>query len=154
MNHSNTSGNNYLQTGGLFSLAFSIFQVCGIFLPPSVIIYFGGPVKLQAENPALFGLLCVVLGAIIAVVGLYALSGAGKFKRLPFLRTVLVVVTTVFILRGLFIIPILKFMSAHPESNMFRYLVFSIIALGVGIIHLVGVVRLFKYGRPERITTK
>jgi putative oxidoreductase len=154
MDQSNTNGNIYLQIGGLFSLAFSIFQVFGVFLPPSVIIYFGGPVKLQAENPALFGLLCVVLGAIIAVVGLYALSGAGKFKRLPFLRTVLVVVTTVFILRGLFIIPIMKIMFAHPEKDVFRFLLFSIIALGIGIIHLAGVIRLFKHGRPEIVTAK
>jgi hypothetical protein len=146
--------NIYLQIGGLFSLAFSIFQVCGIFLPSSIIDYFGGPVKLQAENPALFALLCVVLGVLIAVIGLYDLSGAGKFKRLPLLRTVLIVVTTVFILRGLFIIPILKLMFTYPKRNVLRFLVFSIIALGVGIIHLIGVIKLFKYGRPERVITK
>jgi hypothetical protein len=149
MEQSTIKGNIYLQVGGLFSLAFSIFQVCGAFLPPRVILYFGGPVKLQAENPVLFALLCVFLGALVAGIGLYALSGAGKFRRLPFLRTVLIVVTSVFILRGLLIIPLLKIMFAHPESNVLRFLVFSIIALGVGIIHLLGVVRLFKYGRPE-----
>ena len=154
MNQSNRTTNIYLQIGGLFLLAFSIFQVCGVFLPPSIIIYFGGPVKLQAENPTLFALLCVFLAAIIAVIGLYDLSGAGKFRRLPLLRTVLVVVATVFILRGLFIIPILKIMFAHPESNVFRFLVFSMIALGVGLIHLVGVIRLFKHGRPESTVTK
>ena len=154
MDQSNMKGNIYLQIGGLFSLVFSVFQVCGAFFPSSIIIYFGGPVKLQAESPALFALLCVFLGAFIAIIGLYALSGAGKFRRLPYLRTVLIVVTTVFILRGLFIIPILKLMSVHPESNVLRFLVFSIIALGIGIIHLIGVIRLFKYGRPERMTVK
>jgi|WetSurMetagenome_2_1015567.scaffolds.fasta_scaffold19149_6 putative oxidoreductase len=154
MNQSNMKGNVYLQIGGLFSLVFSLFQVCGVFMPPSIIIYFGGPVKLQVENPALFGLVCVVLGVIIAVVGLYALSGAGKFRRLPFLRTVLVVVTTVFILRGLFIIPILKIMFTHPEKDVFRFIVFSIIALGIGVIHLIGVIKLFKHGRPEITVTK
>ncbi|HSK08424.1 MAG TPA: hypothetical protein VK911_02520 [Vicinamibacterales bacterium] len=38
------------------------------------------------------------------VLGLYALSGAGVIRRLPLLRTVLVGVGSVFLLRGLFII--------------------------------------------------
>ncbi len=43
--------------------------------------------------------------ALVPVLfGLYALSGAGVIRRLPLLRTVLVVVGSLFLLRGLFII--------------------------------------------------
>ncbi len=41
---------------------------------------------------------------IPALVGLYALSGAGVIRRLPLLRTILLVVGSLFFLRGLFII--------------------------------------------------
>jgi hypothetical protein len=145
-----TKSNVYLQIGGIFSLAFSVFQICGIFLPSSIIAFFDGPVKLQAEDPVAFALFCLLLGAVIAAAGLYALSGAGEFRRLPFLRTILVFVTAVFILRGLMFIPALKIFSMFPMFYVFRFLLFCMIAFVVGIIHLIGVIRLFKYGRPER----
>jgi putative oxidoreductase len=154
MNQSSAKGNIYLQIGGLFSLAFAVFQISAIFWSQELLIYFGGPVKMQAENPMVYIFVCVFVGALIAICGLYALSGAGKFRRLPSLRTVLVVVTTVFFLRGLLVIPILKILFTSPEKNVFRFLVFSFVALGIGIIHLVGVITLFKHGRPERMTIK
>lgn len=154
MNHPTEKKNIWLHVGGLFSLAFAIFQVSGMFLPSSVIVYFGGPAKLQMEHPASFALLCIVLGIIIAVMGIYALSGAGKFRRLPLLRTVLSVITIIFIVRGLLIIRIIQMMIAFPERNVVRFFVFSCIAMFIGIIHLVGVIKLFKYGRPESILTK
>lgn len=106
--------------------------------------------KLSVEHPALFALLCVVLGVFIALAGLYALSGAGKFRKLPFVRTVLVGITSIFILRGLMILPLIRIMVVHPEIHIVRHLVFSFIALCVGIIHLIGTIRLFKYGHPEQ----
>jgi len=147
MDQQHTKKNIWLQIGGLFSLAFSIFQIGGIFLPPGAIVYFGGPAKLQAEHPGLFALLCIVLGVIIALFGIYALSGAGKFRRLPFLRTVLVAVTAIYILRGLYVIPIIHIMLSFPERDVGRFLIFSLIALCIGIIHLIGLIHLFKYGR-------
>ena len=148
------TSNIYLQIGGIFSLAFSVFQICGAFMPSNVILYFGGPVKLQAESPALFAILCVVLGMVIAIAGSYALSGAGKIGQLPFLRSVLVAVTTIFILRGLGVIPLLLVMLSHPESNVFRHFFFSLVALCVGVVHLIGIVKLFRQGRPERTLIK
>jgi hypothetical protein len=99
-------------------------------------------------------LLCVIIGAIIATGGLYALSGVGKFRRLPFLRTVLVVVTTTYLLRGLNIVIDIIFMNKHPELNSLHLVIFSLVAFCIGIIHLIGVMRLFKQGRTERITTQ
>jgi hypothetical protein len=154
MEQSNTKGNICLQIGGIFSLAFAVFQVSAIWWPQKLLIYFGGPVNMQAENPVCYIVVCLCVGILVGLCGLYALSGAGKFRQLPFLRTVLVVVAAVFILRGFLIIPILKIMFTNPENTVFRFLVFSIIALGVGIIHLVGVIRLFKHGRPESEVTK
>ncbi len=144
MDQSITKTNIYLQIGGLFSLAFAVFQIGAIFLPPDLIAYFGGPVELQTENPTLYAFLCLVIGAIIVIAGFYALSGACKLHRLPFLRTVLVAVTITYLLRGLHIFLDIISMSEHPELNLLHFVVFSLIAFCVGIIHLVGVIRLFK----------
>jgi putative oxidoreductase len=142
----NPNRNIYLLTGGLFSLAFAVFQVSAVFWPPEMLTFFGGPVEMQAENPLMYIFVCVVIGAIIAVAGLYALSGAGIFRRLPLLRTMLVGITAVFILRGLAIINDLRMINEHPELNLGRFVVFSLFALCVGLVHLIGVIRLFRKG--------
>jgi hypothetical protein len=143
--------NIYLIIGGVFSLAFALFQVSAVIWPPDLLTFFGGPVKMQAENPFMYVVVCVLVGAIVAVCGLYAFSGAGKFRRLPLLRTMLVIITVVFILRGLAIIHDLKMIQQHPEMNLTRFAVYSLIALCVGLIHLMGVIRLFRQGRGKNL---
>ncbi len=140
--------NPLLVIGGYFSLAFAVFQLSGIWWPVSAIRYFGGPVQLREERPLAYGLLCLVVSVIVAVFGLYALSGAGKIRRLPLLRTALTVATSIYLLRGLLIIPQIPFVLKHPDLVLF--LIFSLISLCVGIIHLGGLVRLFRLGAPAR----
>ena len=144
--------NVYLVIGGLFSLAFALFQVSAIVWTPTVLAYFGVPVKMQAENPLMYTLVCLFVGAIVVVASLYALSGAGKFPRLPFLRTMLVVITVVFLLRGLAIINDLRIIHQHPEMNLTRFAVYSFIALCVGVIHLMGVIRFIRQRRSKRLS--
>jgi putative oxidoreductase len=154
LNEVSAISNKYLFLGGLFSLAFAIFQISGIFFPPDLIVYFGGPVELQAENPFLYSLLCLIIGIIVATAGLYALSGAGKFRRLPFLRTVLIAITAIYLLRGLNIILEIISMFKHSNLYLMHSAVFSLIAFCIGIIHLTGVIQLLKHNRSERIKTQ
>jgi putative oxidoreductase len=154
MEQSHTKGNIYLQIGGVFSFAFAVFQISAILWSQELLTYFGGPVKIQAENPILYILVCLVVGALVALFGLYAFSGAGKFRRLPLLRSILVTITAIFILRGFAVINDLMTIHKHPELDLIRFLVFSIIALVIGLIHLLGVIRLFKYGRPEKLKSE
>ena len=70
---------------------------------PAAAEYFQAPPKLQNDRVRLF-----VVGEAAALIpvlfGLYALSGAGVIRRLPLLRTALVGIGSLFLLRGLFII--------------------------------------------------
>ena len=138
--------NNLLLAGGYFSLAFAVFQVSGIWWPPKAISYLGGPAEFSIKRPLLYAALCLVLGAIVAVFGLYALSGAGKIRRLPLLRTGLITIAGIYLLRGLLIIPQTLFVVKHPE--LIRFLIFSLISLCVGAVHAGGVVQLYRHGRP------
>ena len=151
MEQSVAKGNIYLQIGGIFSFAFAVFQISAIFWSQELLAYFGGPAKMQAENPMMYILLCLIVGGLVAVCGLYAFSGAGKFRRLPLLRTMLVAITSIFILRGFAVITDLMIIQKHPEQNLIRFLVFSIIALCIGLCHLIGTIKLFKLGRPEKV---
>lgn len=147
MQNSNLGANPYLLIGGLFSMTFAVFQLSAIFWSDEVLKFFGGPVSMRAENLLMYVLACVVVAAIVALFGLYAFSGAGKFRRLPLLKSILVIITILFLFRGGELYIDLKLMNAHPEEGLLRFAVFSLIALGAGIIHLLGVVRLFKHER-------
>jgi hypothetical protein len=142
-----TPRHNYLLlAGGYFSLGFSAFQASAIGWPARAVGYFGGPAELRIEKPIQYALLCLAIAAIMAVFGLYALSGAGKIRRLPLLRTVLIAVTAIYLLRGLLIIPQAPYVLTHP--GLVRFVVFSAISLVVGLVHLGGVVQLCRHGRP------
>lgn len=147
MNNPHAHVNFFLFMGSLFSFAFAVFQFSAIFWSQDVLRYFGGPVSMQAENPFLYVLVCVGVAALVAIAGLYTLSGAGRFRPLPFMRTMCTVVTAIYILRGLELFVDLKLMRDHPEKDLQRFAVYSVIALSIGVIHLVGVIGVFKHPR-------
>ncbi len=86
---------------GLSFFMAAVQIVVSIF--PDAAAYFEAPPPLQ-QNHLL--LLLVGLGAalILIMIGLYALSGAQRIRRLPFLRLGLIGISTLFLLRGSFII--------------------------------------------------
>ncbi len=135
-----------LLAGGYFSLAFAVFQITAIWWSPGVISYMGGPAQMGVEEPFEYAVLCVLVAGMVGIFGLYALSGAGKLRRFPLLRSVLIGVTAIYLLRGLMIIPQVPLALKHPE--LVRFLTFSLLSLFVGTLHLVGVVSLYRYGRP------
>ncbi len=147
-----TERNTFLLVGGYFSLAFAAFQISGVFWSPNAIQYFGGPAELSKTKPVIYALLCLAVAAIVAVLGLYALSGAGKIRRLPLLRTILTTTTLIYVLRGLLLIPQLPIVIRQP--GLIRFAVFSVISLCVGLVHLGGLIRLLKQGHPGMAASK
>ena len=80
----------------------------------------------------------VVIAGALFVWSAYALSGAGVIRRLPLLRTVLVAITAVFVLRG-FARPVLEpFFPGNSDTFWFWS---SAICLAIGLLHLVGLRR-------------
>jgi hypothetical protein len=74
-----------------------------ISISPAAAAYFEAPPSLLKDRLMLF-----VMGEgaalVLVVFSLYALSGVGKIRRLPLLRIVLIAISTLFLLRGSFII--------------------------------------------------
>jgi putative oxidoreductase len=138
--------NALLLGGAYFSLAFAAFQISGIFWPSHAIKYFGGPAELSEARPVLYAFLCIVVAAIAAIFGLYAMSGAGRIRRLPLLRTVITATTAIYILRGFLLIPQIPLAVKHP--SLIRFALFSMVSLCVGLIHLAGLFKLFKPRSP------
>jgi len=78
--------------------------------------------------------LCIAL--VLSAWAAYALAGAGVLTALPRQKAVLVAITAIYLMRGLAILPLLAFASQQATP----FLVWSsLICLGYGIVHLVGV---------------
>lgn len=70
----------------------------------------------------------------------YALSGAGVLPVLPLLKLVLITITGIYLLRGLAIIPLL--IAAREKATPFL-IWSSVICVGYGVVHLVGVAQVW-----------
>lgn len=82
----------------------------------------------------------LVMLAVFGVFGLYAWSAAGRIRRLPLLRTGIVGITVIYLLRGLVIVPQLLLAQRHPGALPPQAFVFSAVALLLGLVHLAGAV--------------
>lgn len=90
-------------TGALMHLAIPIGG-------PDWYAFFGAPQGMvdmaRAGNPRA-PISCVVIATILLVFAAYAFSGAGRIRRLPWLRTVLGLIASALILRGIVFIPLI-----------------------------------------------
>lgn len=91
----------------------------------------------------------VTLGitALLGVWAAYAFSGAGLLRRLPLLRTALVLISMIYLARGLLIVPVALFVP-YPEGA-FDYWS-SLTVLAYGFIHAVGTWRAWPSLAPAK----
>ena len=130
-----------LSVAGILSFLVAIFQAV-ISFSPSWSIYFGAPEELAANKQMLIigGLAFAV---IFAIFGLYALSGAGHVRPLPWLWLGLLGIGGVYTLRGLFVIPLIFIMAGIyqiSESIPPTALPSSLVSLFIGVLYLAGTI--------------
>ncbi len=77
----------------------------------------------------------LIISSILAIWALYALAGAGVISRLPLLRTALVLISGVYILRGLSFGVLIPY---FPGNSLLFGLISSSICLFIGILYSVG----------------
>lgn len=92
-------------------------------------------VSMSAEGHWYPPFIAFVIGTILTVWAIYALSGAGRIAPLPYLRLVLSGITAIYLIRAL-AFPLLK--PAFPDNSMTFWLVTSGICLVIGMAHLIG----------------
>ena len=80
-------------------------------------------------------LITIGIASILALWSLYALSGAGLIAPLLLLRSGLCLITGIYLLRGLAILPLLTVARVHSTP----FLIWSsLVCLGFGLVHLLG----------------
>lgn len=109
-------------------------------------IYFGGPwyrffgageqmAQLAEQGSLRPTLITLGITSVLAIWSLYAFSAAGVIGRLPFIKTVLVVITSIYLLRGVAGFLLIN----NPMGRSAEFWIWSsIICLILGCLHLAG----------------
>lgn len=142
--------NKLLVVGALLSASAAVLHLFIIVGGPDWYRFFGAGERFAVAaaqghyHPAL---VTAGIAAVLGVWSAYALAGAGAIRRLPLLRSVLVAVTTIYVVRGLAFAPAVLAAGGHMTPFV---LWSSAICLGLGIIHLVGLIQRWPALRAAR----
>jgi hypothetical protein len=138
------SAKNLLIAGGVITALISLLHVVLAFRP-ELYRYFGpsqgsGLAQMAVEGSRGTTIATAVLALTFAIWAIYAFSGAGWMGALPLLRAVLIAIGVIYILRSLFVISEIRMVLT--QGYPFRFVVFSTISLVVGLLYLIGALRL------------
>jgi hypothetical protein len=131
-----TPSNPWLTIGGWLSLAAALLHVGVIIGGPDWYRFFGaGEDMARMAERGLWTPALITLGIaiVLAIWAAYGFAGAGLIRRLPLMRTALVAISAVYLLRGLFIIPLML----QPAPSAFG-IWSSIVVLIYGAAYAVG----------------
>ena len=135
---SRNPGSVWLTIGAALSFAAALMHVCVIAGGPDWYRFFGAPesyAQAAARGSAMPAIVTTGIASVLAIWAALALSGAGLIARLPLLRFALIAITSVYLLRGLLIIPAFLYVP-YPEGA-FDYWS-SAIVLVYGMVHALG----------------
>lgn len=111
------------------------------FIWPSKVFEYTGISKEMTDlaqiHPALPFVSTGFVIVVFFVFGLYGLSAYGKFRILPFLQPVIYIIAAIYIIRGA---GELIYHYLH-QSNTLPETIFSLVALAIGMLFLLGALR-------------
>lgn len=135
------NSNKFLPVAGAMTLAVALFQFVLTF-SPLLSRSFGAPEIVYSNLPLLYTSSLLVTALFIAA-GLYAFSGAGAIRRLPMLRTGLVVISVVFTLRGMAFVPEFLIVTGYLDLPIIvtpQTISVSAVSLIIGITYIGGTI--------------
>jgi hypothetical protein len=130
--------NKYLLSGGTFSILVALLHIAIIIGGPDWYRFWGAGEQMATleENGSLLpDLLTFFIIVIFLIWGLYAYSGAGLIRRLPLLKTALMVISSIYTIRGLLLVNDIL----GPEHLTSFILWTSMVSLMAGLIHFIGI---------------
>ena len=132
-------GNPWLICGGCLSLAAAALHIACIFGGPDWYRFFGAgePIAQAAERGSWIPpLMTLGIATVLAIWAAYAFAGAGLIRRLPLIRTALVLISAIYLARGLLVFSPSSF--NRPDLSPDFMFWSSLIVLVYGIVHAVG----------------
>jgi hypothetical protein len=132
------AANPWLVAGGCLSAAAAVLHLAVIAGGAEWYRFFGAGEAMarMAERGHWYPpVVTIGIAAVLAAWAAYAFAGAGLIRRLPLMRTALVAISLVYLLRGLVLVPIALF---EPEALVPFNIWSSLIVLGYGIVYAAG----------------
>jgi len=139
-----------LRFGGRANLAIAAAHVIGLIWAWSMFRAVGIEAEMRelaTQGAALPYVLTLITAGAFLVFGLYALSGAGDLRRLPLLRTGLVVIAVIYLYRATWGI-------GAAAAGDGAQVAFAVIALLIGLCYACGVLRPAPRQRPRRVLSE
>lgn len=138
-------GSTWLMIGGALSVAAALLHIACIFGGPDWYRFFGageGMARAAARGDWTPTLITLAISAVLLIWAAYAFSGAGTLPRLPLLRTGLVTITAIYLLRALIFVPLHLWRPQHTDSFAIWS---SLIVLLYGTVYAIGTIKAWRY---------
>ncbi len=133
-----------LRLGGYINILIAIGHIVGLIWAEQMFEVTGigkEMNELAQTHSSLPYLLTVFVAVVFFIFGLYGLSADRKFKKLPFLRLGIFGIAGIYIFRG---IGELIFDISQQEAPPMTETIYSLIALGIGLLFLFGGLKKWK----------
>lgn len=140
-------GTGWLIVAGWLSVAAALLHVACVFGGPEWYRFFGageGMARAAERGEWYPAMVTLAIAAILGIWAAYAFAGAGVLPRLPLLRTGLIVISAIYLLRGLALIPLYLW---RPQAVDSFAIWSSLIVLVYGIAYAVGTWRAWPFLR-------
>lgn len=140
--------NPWLIAGGCLSLLASLLHLACIAGGPAWYRFFGAGEAMAsaAERGEIYpAIVTFAIAVVLAIWAAYAFAGAGIIRRFPLMRTALVAITAIYLLRGAVLFPALTISGMGGAFNIWS----SAIVLVYGLVHLIGTLRAWPSLSPE-----
>jgi hypothetical protein len=137
-------GAGLLTLAALASSAIAVLHLCIIVAGAPAYRYFVFPPAFAtaAESGSIVpALVTLGLAACFATYAAYGFSGGGRIVRLPRLRHGLVIISAIYLMRGLAVAPQLVLLGLGRANFPLRHIPFSLIALATGVVYALGTAR-------------
>jgi len=131
-----------LDLAAIFMFVGALFHVACLFGGADWLLFAGAPVEFSESyrNGAIEPIFWTLAIALMLVIwGLYAMSGAGRMRKLPLLKTGLAAIGALMTLRGLIglVLLVVTDWPWHTAMGQF-HAVASVMIFGVGLFYLYG----------------
>ncbi len=132
------NSNAWLIAGGILSLVAAALHVAIIFGGPVWYRFFGAGERMAraaAKGSPMPTRVTLAIAAVLVLWAAYAFSGAGLIGKLPLLRLGLIVISAIYLLRGLVLFAMLALRPAQVDAF---WVWSSLIVLVYGMAYAVG----------------
>jgi hypothetical protein len=130
--------NYWLISGGMLSAIAALAHIAIIIGGPDWYRFFGageGMARAAAQGRMMPALITLGIATMLAIWAAYAFSGAGLIVRLPLLRTALVIISSIYLVRALAVVP---FLFTPTEQSSAFWIWSSAIVLIYGLAYAIG----------------